>query len=248
MIGAFSGKSILKNVLDAVVPSSCVRCASRTAEHGALCPHCWNQAHFVERPYCQVLGTPFSYDQGGGAISTAALADPPPFERLRSALVYNDLARGLVSALKFADRGDLAPWMANWMAIAGRELIADCDLIVPVPLHWRRLHARRYNQSAELARYLARRTGKPFQPQILSRVRPTRQQIGLTASQRARNVQGVFRVEPHRQPLLAEKRVLLIDDVYTSGATAKSCTRALKRSGAAAVDVLTFAMVTGDYM
>lgn len=244
----FKRAGILKNVFEMLVPSSCIRCTARTAEQGGLCPSCWNQAQFIERPYCEILGQPFSHDQGEGALSAAAIADPPPFERLRSVLVYNDLARGLVSAFKFTDRGDLAPWMAKWMAVAGRDLVADCDLVVPVPLHWRRLQSRRFNQSAELARYLAATTEKEFQPQFLTRMKPTRQQIGLSASQRARNVQGVFRVTPDRLSLVEAKRVLLIDDVYTSGATVKSCTRALKRAGAGSVDVLTFAMVCGDYI
>jgi ComF family protein len=204
--------------------------------------------HFIEQPYCAILGRPFAYDHGGGAISPEAIADAPPFGRLRSVVVYNDLARSLVSGLKFGDRCELAPWIARWMAVAGRELLADCDLLVPVPLHWMRLLSRRFNQSAELARNIGLVSGRTYAPLLLERGRRTRQQVGLSASQRTLNVQGAFRVPAAARPLVTGRRVLLIDDVYTSGATAKACTRALKRAGAAGVDVLTFASVTTGYI
>jgi predicted amidophosphoribosyltransferase len=134
------------------------------------------------------------------------------------------------------------------MAVAGRELLADCDLLVPVPLHWMRLLSRRFNQSAELARNIGLVSGRTYAPLLLERGRRTRQQVGLSASQRTLNVQGAFRVPAAARPLVTGRRVLLIDDVYTSGATAKACTRALKRAGAAGVDVLTFASVTTGYI
>jgi ComF family protein len=190
---------------------------------------------------------PFPHDQGEGAVSLEAIADPPPFARLRSVMLYDETARALVSGLKFADRGDLAPWMAGWMANAGRELLAECAVVMPVPLHWKRLHQRRYNQSAELARPLAQAAKRLYLPLALVRHRATDSQIGLSALARSRNVQGAFRVPHTLRPQIEGRRILLVDDVYTTGATVKACSRALLRAGAAAVDVLTFARVaSGD--
>lgn len=233
---------------DIVVPPACLSCSAHTSEQGTLCPRCWGEMHFVEQPYCEVLGRPFGYDYGAGTVSPEAIADPPPFDRLRSVVVYNDLARSLVSGLKFGDRLELAPWMAKWMSVAGRELIAECDMIVPVPLYWRRLFARRFNQSAELARNIAKLSGNKYMPLVVERRKKTRQQVGLSASQRARNVQGAFVVPVHAKPLVEGMRVLLIDDVYTSGATVKACARAFRRAGVGGIDALTFASVTSDYI
>ena len=228
------------------IPPTCLLCDKLVDSHGGLCASCWRQARFIERPYCEVLGLPFAYGDNEGTLSPQAIADPPPFERLRAVMAYEDCARRLVGALKYADRADLAPWMAHWMSVAGRELIADCQIVVPVPLHRLRLHSRRYNQSAELARRIAFLGGLEYQAETLIRHRRTRQQVGLSVLERARNVQGAFRVEKNGRPLVEARRVLVVDDVHTTGATVRACARALKRAGAAAVDVLVFASVTGD--
>lgn len=233
---------------DILVPPACLNCGTATSEQGTLCPNCWGEMHFVEQPYCAILGRPFGYDHGAGSVSPEAIADPPPFDRLRSVVVYNDLARSLVSCLKFGDRLELAPWMAKWMSVSGRELLAECDMIVPVPLYWRRLFARRFNQSAELARNIGKVSSKKYAPLVVERRKKTRQQVGLSVSERARNVQGAFIVPAHAKPLIEGMRVLLIDDVYTSGATVKACARAFRRAGVGGIDVLSFASVTGDYI
>ncbi|MFZ1815188.1 MAG: ComF family protein [Rhizobiaceae bacterium] len=230
-----------QKVRDLAVPPACLCCGSIVAEQGGLCTHCWRQVHFIDQPYCEILGTPFPHGHGDGAISPEAIADPPPFDRLRSAVRYDDLPRQLVSGLKFSDRPELARWMAGWMTRAGHDLIAQCCVVLPVPLHWQRLHARRFNQSAELARWLAHACGKEYLPTALVRTRPTRQQIGLSGSERLRNVQGAFRVPAEWQPAVEGRRVLLIDDVYTTGATVKACSRALRRAHVSGIDVLTFA-------
>ena len=249
-IGRFSINA-LKGARDLAIPPTCLLCDRLVDDQGGLCASCWKSSRFIERPYCEVLGLPFAFDpgahdEGSAIVSAGALADPPPFERLRAAMAYDDSARRLVSAFKFSDRGDLAPWMAGFMVRAGRELIADCEVIVPVPLHRLRLHERRYNQSAELARRIAAFTGLAYEAQALSRHRRTRQQVGLSALERARNVQGAFRADAARRPAVEGRRVLLVDDVHTTGATVRACARALKRAGAAAIDVLVFASVVGD--
>jgi len=198
---------------------------------------------FIEPPVCPVYGTPFAHDLGEGIVSAAALADPPPFRRARSASVYGDVARRLVHQLKYYDRPHLAEVMATAMHRAGQPLLSEMGLIVPVPLYRWRLWQRRFNQAATLAAGLSRLTGVQHDPLVLERVKATRRQVGLSAAQRADNVRGAFRVPDAMRARIARRDVLLVDDVYTSGATAKAAARALLRAGAAAVDVLTFARV-----
>jgi ComF family protein len=226
-----------------VLPPTCPGCRAAVVDDDALCARCWSEIRFVEPPLCPVYGTPFSYDLGEGILSAEAMTDPPPFRRARAAAIYGDVARRLVHQLKYHDRPHLARMMAIAMHRAGRTLIAECTLVVPIPLHRWRLWQRRYNQAAALGASLTALSGVPFDPLVLERAKPTRRQVGLTAVQREENVRGAFRVPEPMRGRLAGARVLLVDDVYTSGATAKAATRALLRWGAASVDVLTFARV-----
>lgn len=229
-------------------PPVCAGCARLVSRPGTVCAACWPRLRFLEPPWCPVMGTPFPHDMGEGFLSAEAIADPPPFARMRAAVVYHDLAARLVQGLKYGDRADRAKPMAAWMARAGFELVADADAVVPVPLHWRRLLARHYNQAAELARALARQHGIAYRPDWLQRRRPTRRQVGLGREQRRDNLRAAFVVPPASSARLAGRRVLLVDDVYTTGATARAASRALLRAGASAVDVLAFARVLpGDF-
>ena len=128
-------------------PPVCAGCGGAVSEAAALCPACWRTMRFIERPYCEVLGLPFSFDLGRGFLSAEAIAEPPAFARLRAAVIYQDLASRLVASLKYSDRTDLVPLMAGWMARAGAELLDDAEVVVPVPLHSGRLFRRRFNQS-----------------------------------------------------------------------------------------------------
>ncbi len=222
-------------------PPVCGGCRRHVSQPGTLCGQCWPQLRFLERPWCEVMGTPFSHEMGEGLLSAEAIANPPPFERARSAVAYGGVARQMVQNLKYRDRTDLAPWMAGWMLRAGGELLAGCDLVVPVPLHRRRFLWRRFNQSAELGRAVARNAGLPFEPGAVRRVKATRQQVGLGLREREDNVRGAFSVPEAAEILIAGRRLLVVDDVFTTGATVSALTRVLKRKGAAAVDVLTFA-------
>jgi ComF family protein len=237
------GKAALRFASAILFPPTCLGCETLLAEPGSLCADCWRKLRLIERPFCCVLGTPFDHDPGEGSLSPEAIAAPPAFDRARSVAVHTGLARRLAGDLKFRDRTDLAPWMGRWMVRAGSDLIADADMVVPVPLHRGRFLQRRYNQSAELARALAAQADLPFAPELLLRARPTRQQVGLDARQRETNVRGAFRVPPPARTVLKNKRVLVVDDVYTTGATLGAVARALKRGGAAHVDVLTFSRV-----
>jgi ComF family protein len=189
------------------------------------------------------LGIPFLYDLGPSLLSMEAIANPPAYDRARAAVVYDDVARALAQRFKYSDRLDLATMMGRWMARAGRELLIDADALVPVPLHWRRFWTRRFNQSAALAAAINKIRDVPILHNVLKRVRATAQQVGLSKTQRADNVQGAFKVPNERKADIAGRRLVLIDDVLTSGATVDSCARVLLRAGAAHVDVLVFARV-----
>jgi ComF family protein len=236
-------RAALRATLDVLLPPLCPSCREPLGDGAGLCAQCWSQLSFIEPPYCARLGIPFTYDPGPGLLSMEAIAAPPAYERARAAVRYDEIARALVVGFKYGDRLDLARMMGGWMARAGRELTADADALLPVPLHWRRLWARRFNQSAALAGAISEICGVPVMHETLKRVRATPQQVGLSKAQRADNVQGAFRVPGEQKVNIAGKRVVLIDDVLTSGATADTCSRALLRAGAARVDVLVFARV-----
>jgi ComF family protein len=229
--------------LDTALPPLCPSCREQVADPGALCAGCWSQLSFISRPYCERLGTPFAFDPGPGIVSAQALADPPAFGRARAAVRYDDIARALVHAFKYGDRIDLAAGMGRWMANAGGEVLQDADALVPVPLHWRRLWTRRFNQAALLAQAIARERGVPVADDVLRRIRATRQQVGLTQKERDSNVQGAFAISADGRAFLRGKRIVLVDDVLTSGATVDNCARVLLRGGALSVDVVVFARV-----
>jgi len=228
-------------VLDLLFPPLCMACRTPVAEPG-LCVACWNAVTFLEGPACACCGLPFPVDLGEGNFCAACLARPPAFDSARAILAYDENSRGAILALKHADRLDLVPGFARWLARAGRSALSRSEVIVPVPLHRFRLWRRRYNQAAELARRLGRQHGIGVEPAALIRTRPTESQ-GAMASARARrrNVLGAFRVPD--AGTVAGRRVLLVDDVMTTGATAEACARALRRAGAAEVHVLALARV-----
>jgi ComF family protein len=232
-----------RHVLDAVFPPQCPVCAALVQEHAQLCPSCWSQVRFIAAPLCACCGVPLEFDAGPDTLCLQCLADRPAFDRARAVMLYDAFSRGLVLKFKHGDRLDPAPAFARWMARAGREILEGADLIAPVPLHWSRLLARRYNQSAILARHIALAGGPVFVPDLLRRIRRTPSQGALSRRERARNMRGAFAVTARYAALLAGRRVVLVDDVLTSGATAGQCARALRQAGAARVDVLTLARV-----
>jgi ComF family protein len=237
------GRAAVGVVLDTALPPLCASCRAPLGNLGGLCPACWSRVSFIAPPFCERLGVPFAYDPGPGILSMEAIADPPAYGRARAAVRYDDVARDLVHRLKYGDRLDLATTMGRWMARAGRELVEEADALLPVPLHWRRLWGRRFNQAAALAKAVAATRGLPVLTEALRRVRATPQQVGLSRSERAVNVQGAFAVTQHGKAAIFGKRLVLVDDVLTSGATVDTCARALLRAGARNVDVLVFARV-----
>lgn len=203
----------------------------------------WSRIRFLDGPVCDGCGAPFDYDQGEAARCAACMARPRAFQAARAACLYDEASRDPILKLKHADRLDLAPLFARWISRAARELLEQADAIAPVPLHRGRLLRRRYNQAAEIARPLSRLTGVPYLPDALVRHRATESQAGKSGSGRRRNVAAAFQVPAARAGRVAGKRVLLIDDVLTTGATLEGCARALKAAGAARVDVAVVARV-----
>ncbi len=230
-------------LLDLAYPPVCLNCDAPTATPDTLCPKCFAALRPITAPLCPRLGLPFAVSLGPEALSAEALADPPPFGRARAAVIYGEVARTVVSRLKYGDRPELARFCAGLMAGAGHELWAGEPLLVPVPLHPARQRERRYNQSAELARALGRSTGLQVDTDLVRRTRKTRQQVGLSGDGRQRNVAGAFAVHPDILVRARGRRVVLVDDVYTTGATVKAVTRTLLKAGVEAVDVVTFARV-----
>lgn len=238
-------RSTLRALADIVLPPVCISCRQRIGAHGLLCGACWSRIDFIAPPLCDRLGIPLPYDPGPApgerALSAAAIAEPPVYDRARAAARYDATMRQLIQSFKYRDRHEGVPLFARWLASAGAELLADADLIVPVPLYRARLWSRRFNQSAVLARGLAWLTGQEVDCFTLKRVKRTANQVGLSAAQRRRNVAGAFKVSRRRKARIKGRKIVLIDDVITTGATAEACARVLKRAGAVRVDVLAIA-------
>jgi ComF family protein len=234
-------------LLDLLLPPRCLRCGVGVEGGGRLCAECWRSLTFLGPPQCRLCGYPLPHALPAAPLCGECAREAPVYDRARAALRYDDGARRLILAFKHADRTDTAPAFGAWLARAGTELLADADLLTPVPLHRLRLLRRGYNQSAILARALARETSLPLVPDLLQRRRATRSQQGLSGQARLENVTaGAFRVHPWHRRRVEGRRVVLIDDVLTTGATAGACARVLRRAGATQVDVLTLARVVRD--
>ncbi|HEX4302314.1 MAG TPA: ComF family protein [Rhizomicrobium sp.] len=230
--------------LDLLFPPLCIACRSQVDAPGALCATCWQTIQFLDGPMCACCGLPFEFDPGGETLCAGCHAHPPAYDKARAVMRYDEHSRGPILALKHGDRLDLAPGFTRWLSRGGQALLDETEIILPVPLHPYRLWTRRYNQSAELARALARQTGKPLDIHSLTRSRATPSQGAMpSAKARRRNMLGAFRVPPRHKSAIAGRNLLLIDDVLTTGATVDACARALKRAGAAKVFVLALARV-----
>ena len=234
-------------IADFLLPPQCLSCRARVMEPATLCAECWRNLAFVTEPCCDRRGTPFAFDPGDGIVSAEALAHPPAWDRARAAVRFDERSRRLVHDLKYRDRHEVAALMARLMAVAGQSLMGESACVVPVPLYRWRLWRRRYNQSALLARRLCRSDAPwgslPFRPDLLERIRSTAAQVGLGYRERKANVRDAFQVPERLRGDIAGRTVLLVDDVITSGATANACAAALKKAGAARVNVLAFALV-----
>jgi ComF family protein len=226
-------------VVDGVLPPRCLACGAMVDEVDALCPECWSSMTFFAPPWCAVCGLPFPHPMGEHAICGACASRPPSWDRARSVFRYDRHSRRLVLMLKHGDQTHLAGAFGRWMHRAGSEVLAEADLLVPVPLHWTRLFGRRFNQAAILAQAIRAVGGPPVGADWLVRQRRTPSQGLMGPAARARNVRGAFALRRGRS--VEGKTVVLIDDVLTTGATAEECARVLRREGATTVGVLVLA-------
>lgn len=232
----------LGSVVDAIYPPRCPLCGAGIAVHGSLCPACWNGLSFPAEPACGTCQRPITVHLGPGGLCGACLAKPPRHDGIVAGTLYNATSRALVLQFKHSGRIALAPLLARMMT-ARLQGVDEHWLVVPVPLHRWRLMRRGYNQAALLAREIARRTGGRLVVDGLWRVRRTPSLGDLGRKERARVLSGAIAVNRRRKASLKGARVLLVDDVLTSGATTDACTRMLKRAGAATVRIACFARV-----
>ena len=240
---AFSVRPLFRGALDFLLPPLCFGCAGEVEAQGGLCPTCWAGLNFITQPQCISCGFPFSHDMPEGVLCASCHQHKPRFEGARSAIAYNQESRPIVLSFKHGGRTEGLSTMAKWLARAAADFISEVDVIIPVPLHGLRLFTRKFNQSALLADALSELTGIAANPFILKRTKNTKTQGGLNRAQREKNVRAAFRVEDKAKINLKAKTALLIDDVFTTGATVDNCTLALQKAGAKTVYVLTLARV-----
>jgi ComF family protein len=237
-----AARTAARYVLDFALPLRCPGCGIVTEEEHLFCLACWQQLHFLSDPACSRCGLPFAFDQGEQAECGGCLAHPPDYDRLRAAVAYGEIARKVALKLKYSGR----PAVAETLAFFMQRHLAEEDpaaLLVPVPLHRWRIWKRGYNQAALVATALARRTGRRAELDLLKRVKATPVLRGLGKRERALAVRGAFSVPPAARSKISGRRIVLVDDVYTSGATASACAGALRKAGAAQVNILCWARV-----
>ena len=244
-LDAVAGKAVsaARAFADLIWPPVSPLSGEDVPEPGALSPQDWSRVTFIDAPVCAKCGLPLPYPVGEGAWCAPCHARPPAYDAARAAFVYDEDSRALVLQLKHAGRTDTLKAFGRWMRRAGGPLVETADAIVPVPLHPSRLRKRRFNQSFLLARTLSEASGVRLEPHALARTRRTSTQGGKSARGRARNVAGAFKVRADAKDRLKEARLILVDDVHTTGATLEACARALKRAGARDVTAITLARV-----
>lgn len=236
-------KKMLDAGLDILVPPACPLCAAVLAGDDGLCAPCWQELNFIAAPICHISGAPLKVDLGPETLSLAVQKNPPPYDKARAAFHYGGSAAALVKRMKFSDRPELARLLAPFLVRAGKDVLRANAILVPVPLHRRRLFGRRFNQAAELCRAMARETGNEISFQAVKRVKATRPQIGLTRRKRKSNLKGSFKVSPSASESIQGRSLILVDDVLTTGATVEAMSETLRQAGAGRIYVLTLARV-----
>ncbi|MBL4589675.1 MAG: ComF family protein [Alphaproteobacteria bacterium] len=235
---------IMGKVLNFLLPARCIVTGDIVESTEMISAEAWAQLDFLSAPFCAKCGVPFQVldnDVEDALICTYCLDTPPFYDKARAALRYDDGSRGLVLAYKHGDKTHMAIPFSLWMANAGQELLDGADLIVPVPLHWKRLITRRYNQAALLAQCLSRKTKIPVDTTSFKRTKSTRPQGHMNMKERCKNVGSAFSVPDVNKNIFEGKNIVLVDDVFTTGATANECAKVLLASGARSVNVLSVA-------
>jgi ComF family protein len=238
--------SALMRLIDCVIPPRCVVTGEIVDVQGTLSAQAWGGLHFISDPQCDCCGYPFDFDmveEGIGGLCAACQKEHPIYNKARSALVYDDASRDIILSFKHGDQTQSVPVFIPWLSQTGKDFLEGADYLIPVPLHRWRLLKRRFNQSAIITQYLSKDIKVPCLLEGLRRVRPTETQGHLQASQRRKNAKNAFEVNPACLSRLKEKNIVLIDDVYTTGATVSECTKALLKAGVSKVNVLTLARV-----
>jgi len=237
-------RKLLRPIVDFALPPRCPGCGAITDEPHRFCLPCWSQLVFLGDPCCAICALPFDYGAGDGALCGACSANPPRFDRLRAAVAYGDIPRTVALKLKYGGRPGVAETMARFMM---RHVDGEAGpMLAPVPLHRWRIWRRGYNQAALIASALARRTGLESRLDLIERVKATPPLKGMNAKQRRDALRGAFKVAPRHKDSVRGRTIILVDDVYTSGATANGCARMLKRAGATEVRVVAWARVVRD--
>ena len=243
---------MLKWGLDLILPPRCPVSGDIVPEVGAISPSAWKELNFIAAPYCGCCGVPFSVDDVGNDctpedfLCAICLATPRSFDKARSLLTYNDGSRKMILAFKHGDAIHLHTTLAPLLTRLGQDFLKPDAVIVPVPLHWRRLVKRRYNQAAILGIEIAKWAGLQCWPDALIRTRHTPPQGHKTAKDRHQNVAHAFDIHPRYFQKISGRNIVLVDDVFTTGATLEECAKVLKAAGATSVNILTVARVVKE--
>ena len=233
---------IFQKILNFLLPPHCPICGKQIWDHHAVCGECFGKLHFISGAICQKCGKPLPYKEA--QVCASCLKKPPIYNRAISILKYNETSKALILPFKHADNIELTPLLSQWMSRKGKDLILECDCIIPVPLHITRLFKRKYNQSALLAKSLSKIYKKEYLPSVLVRSKRTESQGHMSSTQRKQNIKNAFKIQ--NADRIKGKKVLLIDDVMTTGATINECTKVLLKAGAKSVSILTLARVIKD--
>lgn len=236
-------REAVNRAIDVVLPPRCVVSGDIIDQPGVLSADIWSRLKFISAPYCDVCGVPFEFEIGEGSLCAKCQSHPPLYDRARAALVYDDVSRDIILKFKHGDQINAAPVFVPWLKQAGADILADTDVLVPVPLHYWRLLRRRYNQAALLGQFLAREIGISFLPEALQRTRATPPQGKLDQKSRQKNVKNAFVINPKAARVIYGKNIVLVDDVFTTGSTVSECAKVLKKAGAKSVSVLAAARV-----
>lgn len=241
-----AARKAASNFIDMLLPPRCIVTGDLVPEQGVLSPKAWAGINFISEPFCAHCGFPFDYEVERGLKCTSCVQHEPPFISHRSAVLYTEESRSLILGFKHGDQTQAVDVFVPWLLRAGRDILSEVDIIAPVPLHYTRLLARRYNQAALMVQGLSQHTNATICLDLLKRVKATQTQGYLSAKERFKNVKRAFALSEHYKNEIKGKRILLIDDVYTTGATIKECSKALLKAGAGDVYALTLARVVRD--